>query len=191
MTGDQLIAHVRAGDVAHARALLDGGVPVDVRDEHDWTPLCWAAGSGDVAMLRLLLDRGADVCAAGADGRTPYQIAVAAGRRDAARVLKDAGAARGVDATSRDGGQTGDRPYCRAYELRELRRYAGWTEAPSADMDASGDDLTDDLVVFVHRDCSVTRTIWPHESMLFDGRSEDWRRFCRDTLRFDPDSFAS
>jgi hypothetical protein len=86
----------------------------------------------------------------------------------------------------------GERPYCRAYQLRDVRRFAGWTEPVPAEAETpTADLLSDDSVVFLHRDCSVTRTIWPREAILFAGGSEEWLRFCRDTLQFDPDSFAA
>ncbi len=184
MMGDmRFIDSVRAGDSDRARALLDEGSDVNARDEHEWTALCWAAGAGRTALVRLLLDRGADVCATGTDGRTPYQIAEAAGRLDVLPLLATEEAARGGACEARSSGRAAERPFCRAYPLRELRRFTEWTEPNGQGADA--DVLSDDTVVFLQRDGSVTRTVWPHEAVLFDGVSEAWQRFCAQELQRD------
>ncbi|HSD22143.1 MAG TPA: ankyrin repeat domain-containing protein, partial [Anaeromyxobacter sp.] len=64
---DQAIALVRAafqqaraGDADALRALLDRGVPADVRNEKGDSLLMLASYHGHVAAARLLLERGAD-----------------------------------------------------------------------------------------------------------------------------------
>lgn len=178
----QLIASVRAGDLGAVKAWLEGGGDVHARDEHGWSALAWAAGAGQAAVVALLLERGADARETGHDGRTPYQIALAAGRREAARILAEAEAAQGGGAP-----QATLRPYCRAYPSGELRRFPGWsgTEAPGAGS-PEADATADPRVVFLHRDLSVTRTIWPGEQLVFHSTSDEWRRFCAEALQFEP-----
>lgn len=170
-----LIEAVRRSDTASVRALVAGGVSLDERDEHDWTALCWAAGSGDLAMVELLLEGGSDPLAAAHGLRTPYDIALAAGHVDAARRLRTAEAAADPEAAAR----RAVRPYCKAYELAALRRFPRWRER-----DDGPEPLSDDSVVFIHQDLSVTRSMWHGEDVLFDSDEEDWRAFCRDELGF-------
>jgi hypothetical protein len=60
---DEMLRAVRQGDVAAVKALLDQGVPVDVKFRYDRTPLSFAADRGHLEVVKLLLDRGADVTA--------------------------------------------------------------------------------------------------------------------------------
>lgn len=181
MADQDLIASVRANDVAAVSSLLEQGVDIERRDEHGWTALCWAAGGGNAALAELLLVRGADVFGTGKDLRTPYKIALAAGHIDVARLLRQAEERRGGDAVATSSGQAATRPYCRAYPLKALRQYAGWREAAT-----DGEPLADDTVVFVHRDYSVTRSMWLREDVVFEGTSPDWQRFCVERLAFQP-----
>jgi uncharacterized protein len=176
----RLIELVKSRDHAALRAALADGASVSDRDDNDWSPLDWAAGDGDPTTIQLLLDHGADPTATGRELRTPYQIAVAAARMDAARLLRAAEEAADPQAAARHVW----RPYCKGYELRRLRRFAGWTEAPG------GDPLDDDSVVFLHDDLTVTRSIWPGEEVVFDTASEAWAAFCAGDLGFRvPDDF--
>ena len=59
--GSELHAAAREGDVAAARALIEGGVPVDAGDRYDNTGLMMASDRGHVEMVRYLLEAGADV----------------------------------------------------------------------------------------------------------------------------------
>jgi hypothetical protein len=179
----ELTASVRAGELERVRALLDGGADCERRDEDGWTALCWAAASGHVPIVRLLIERGADVFATTGDGRTPYLIAIAASRVDAARLLGVAEAARDASKAARSSGQAATRPYCRGYRLGELRRCPGWQERSNQDTRST---VSDDDIVFVHRDFSVTHSIWPNEAVIFDGDSAEWRRACAEQLGFRP-----
>jgi hypothetical protein len=60
---DEMLRAVRQGDVAAVKALLDQGVPVDVKFRYDRTPLSFAADRGHMEIVKLLLERGADVAA--------------------------------------------------------------------------------------------------------------------------------
>ena len=180
-----IISSVQAGDLIAVRALLDAGVDVHTRDEHDWTPLNWAAGRGDLEMVRLLLDRGADVYRVGRDQRTPYLIALAAGHAPVCRLLRD------VEAQGGDASQSSrrEKAYCKAYYLRDLRRWPDWREPESALplFSESGDPARpseDDDVVFIHQDFSVTKSMWHGEDVLLADASADFRSFCTNELGF-------
>ncbi|GLD99545.1 hypothetical protein PINS_up008271 [Pythium insidiosum] len=57
----QLLEAAKNGDVERVRSLLDEGVDVNARDDHDFCePLHLAAQGGHADVVRLLLDRGAD-----------------------------------------------------------------------------------------------------------------------------------
>jgi hypothetical protein len=51
-------------------------------------------------------------------------------------------------------------------------------------------DLSDDDVVFLHQDLSVTTSLWHNENILFNQRTPDWEEFCTTVLHFQvPDDF--
>lgn len=166
-----IIGAVRAGDLVEARSLLDAGADVHARDEHEWTPLNWAAGRGDMEMVRLLVERGADVYKVGRDERTPYLIALAAGHAPVARFLRD------IERRTGDPSQSSGREksYCKAYYSRDLRRWPAWSEK------ALG---ADDDVVFIHQDFTVTKSMWHGEDVLLGDVTAEWRQFCADELAF-------
>jgi hypothetical protein len=167
-----IIAAARSGDISAVDRLLGGGADVNERDEHGWTALNWAAGSDDARMVAALLERGADPTLTGRDNRTPLMIARAAGRAEAVAILTEAEQKRGVWKDPREG-----RPYCKAFLVGELRRFAEW---PPAGAGAGPDDQ----IVYLHHDFTVTRSMWHGEDVLFDATSPDWKAFCERTLAF-------
>ena len=171
MAEQSVIEAAKAGDAAAVERALLAGAGVDERDEQGWTALCWAAGAGEAALARLLIDRGADVTLTGTDGRTPLMIARAASRAEAADVLTAAEKARGV---WQDPAET--RRHCKGYRVAELRGYDGWS--------TGGDALSDEDVVYLHQDFTVTRSIWPGEQVIFADGAPEWRGYCENTLGF-------
>ncbi|MFZ5635064.1 MAG: ankyrin repeat domain-containing protein [Pseudomonadota bacterium] len=188
MAMDRLLECIRANDTDGVEAALDQGASVDTQDEHGWTPLCWAAGVGNADILRALLARGADPGHCGADRRTPYLIALAAGHREAARLLGEEERRRAADETVCSSLSGRDRPYCRAYPLDALARFPGWSRRDETlrDASASDDAEDDDGIVFLHRDFTVSRSIWAGESVVFDAVNDAWRAFCTQELGFSP-----
>ncbi|HKP10955.1 MAG TPA: ankyrin repeat domain-containing protein [Blastocatellia bacterium] len=184
----QLIDAVKAGDAVAAKELIASGIDVGQQDEQGWTPLNWAAGRGDIAIVKLLIENGADVFKVGRDQRTPYQIALAAGRVEVVEYLRQA-----EDRYPGDKPARVQRPYCKAYHLRDLRQFPTWAEVranwkaqPAADDGAGGQDaaLTDDDVVFIHQDFTVTQSMWHAENVIFDQVSREWEAYCTDVLNF-------
>ena len=51
---------VDSGNVAAARAALEQGAKVDVREDRGWTPLMLAARAGRIEIVKLLVEKGAD-----------------------------------------------------------------------------------------------------------------------------------
>jgi hypothetical protein len=72
--------------------------------------------------------------------------------------------------------------YCKAYHLRDLRQFPEWREA---DTDA-GTPLSDESIVYLWDDLTVVKSpIYPDKDVLWNAVTEDWQRFCRDTLHFE------
>lgn len=164
-----LIEAVKAGDVNRVQALIEDGEDLEKIDDYGWTALNWAAGRGDSVMVLLLLEAGANVVSSGRDLRTPYQIALAAAQVEVAILLQQAEQNSGI-ASERP-----VRPYCKAYPVQAFDQFPYW-QARQA--------MTDDSVVYLHQDFSVTASMWHGEDVVFDLISEDWRNYCRDQLGF-------
>jgi len=183
MGESRLIEAVRATEDHRVDELLAAGADPHERDEHGWTPLNWAAGKGNLEMVRRLLAAGASPFETGRDQRTPYMIALAAGHREIAKELRNAEDVSGMGKSSRV-----ERPYCRAYELGELRRFPGWSEVrlnwKSANGSRPPEKFDDDAVVFVHRDLTVTESMWHDENILFNEVTPAWQQYCTENLAF-------
>jgi hypothetical protein len=183
-----LIEAVKAGDSQRLETALANGADVNAAGpEQDWTALNYAAGRGDLGLVERLVGAGADVFRTGRDKRTPYQIAVAAGHAAVARYLAKAEAAAGGDTERISSRQSETRPYCKAYYLKELRRFAAWAQV-QAGPEAAG--LSDESVVFVHQDLTVTQSMFHREQVVVDRVTPEWRAFCATELGFKvPDDF--
>ena len=195
MSDGALIAAVKAGDKQKAEAEIAAGAEVNAPgSEQEWTALNFAAGKGDLAMVELLVKAGADVFKTGRDNRTPYKIAVAAGRAAVARYLATAEATAGGDTAKVSSRESETRPYCRAYQLKELRRYERWSES-KANWKAPADEaktvaFSDDDIVFLHQDLTVTQSMFHGENVIMGTVTPQWRTFCTDVLGFKvPDDF--
>ena len=89
---DALIVVAREGDLPAARALLDRGVNVNMKDNAGQTALGVAVYYGNLKMVQLLFDRGADVNAGRYDGVTALMIAAQNGYPGIVQYLLDRGA---------------------------------------------------------------------------------------------------
>src|SRR5262249_24608460 len=172
----RLIDAVKAENVVRVKELIDLGSDIDEQDEHGWTPLNWAAGRGDTELVRLLVERGADVFKVGRDLRTPYDIALAAGHVDVVKMLRQA-----EDAVEGEKPSRPERKYSKAYHLRSLRDFSGWKEISGQ---ADQHSLSDDDVVFIHQDHTVTKSMWHDENVIFNQVTPEWREFCANKLEF-------
>jgi hypothetical protein len=189
MADVQLIEAVKAGNLATVEALLSTGADIHQQDEQGWTPLNWAAGKGDMALVQLLLENGADVLHVGRDQRTPYMIALAAARIEVAKLLREAeDRAGGAQSQRRQ-----PRQYCKAFYLKDLRQFPGWNES-RINWRGPGDDnateereapgFSDQDVVFLHQDLTVTQSMWHNENVLFQQLTPAWEAFCATVLQF-------
>jgi ankyrin repeat protein len=186
MSGLQLIEAVKTDQLAKVEAALNSGADIHEQDEQGWTALNWAAGKGNLDVVKLLLARGADVFRVGRDQRTPYKIALAAKHVDIARLLKQT-----EQAVNGDVGDPSLANYARAYLLADLRKFSGWREEKinwkdvvPADENGHSHELSDNDVVFLHQDFTVTQLIWPGENVIFNQVTPEWREFCAQELQF-------
>lgn len=171
MSQMEFIEAIRSGNRSSVEEMIKAGIDLSQQDKQGWTPLNWAAGSGHLEMVELLLENGADPLAVGRDLRTPQMVALAAGHVEVVKRLRRA------EATAKDGApEISDRRYCTAFHLSDLRRYSAW----SSDIQ----DLSDEDVVFLHGDYTVTKSIWTGEDVVFDKVTDDWKEFCKNDLRF-------
>jgi hypothetical protein len=192
---EALIQAVKDGDKQKAEAEMAAGADVNAPSpEQEWTALNHASGKGDLAIVDLLVRGGADVFKTGRDNRTPYQIAVAAGHADVARYLAAAEAAAGGDTQQTSSRQSETRPYCKAYYLKDLRRFAAWTESrtnwKTGPDDTPATGFADDDIVFLHQDLTVTQSMFHNENVIMGTVTPQWRAFCATELGFKvPDDF--
>ncbi|MGA9773063.1 MAG: ankyrin repeat domain-containing protein [Blastocatellia bacterium] len=186
----QLIEAVKNRNAAKINELIQSGVDVNEQDEQGWTALNWAAGRGDLETVKLLVENGADIYKVGRDMRIPYLIALAAGHADVVRFLRDAESSFPGEAPPRP-----ERQYCKAYHLKSLRQYADWSESrinwkeKKADSDpktsqAEDNSFSEDDVVFLHQDYTVTESMWHNENVIFNQVTSDWKEFCTYNLNF-------
>ena len=93
-----LISAVTTGDTETVVYLLDGGVPIDTKDDEGMSLLHLAAQGGHVTTMRLLIRRGCDVDSVDSRGFTPLHCAlhVVSGKTEAVRELIKFGAAKSV-----------------------------------------------------------------------------------------------
>jgi uncharacterized protein len=181
-----VIEAIKNNDYATAELLISKGADVNQQDEQGWTALNFAAGKGDLAAVKLLVESGADVFKVGRDLRTPYKIALAAGRVSVVKYLMEVEDRRFGEPLVRKA-----RRYSKAYYLKDLRAYPAWSESrinwkekSENGQDASGGDFTDDKIVFIHQDLTVTESVWHNENVIFNNVGSAWEEFCVNSLNF-------
>lgn len=189
MKNTELIDAVKSDSFADVVRLLDMGADVNEKgSEQEWSALNFAAGKGNLEIVKLLVSRGANPFQTGRDKRTPYKIAIAASRVAVAKYLMEAEEKAGGDVNAISSREGDNRPYCKAYYLKDLRKYANWTESKInwKEMDAVDEKEKALLaeIAFIHQDFTVTQSIWHGECVLFEKVEEEWKRFCLNTLQF-------
>jgi hypothetical protein len=74
------------------------------------------------------------------------------------------------------------RTYCKAYHVKDLRQFPGWSERAKEDEA----HLADEAVVYLWDDFTVVTTpVSSEPDMLWDQVTPDWQEFCQMTLRFE------
>lgn len=98
----QLISAAAQNDVASVREAINGGAPVDTRDDQGRTSLLIATHANAVETARLLISLGADVNAKDRIEDSPFLYAGAEGRLEILKMTVEAGA--DLKSTNRYGG---------------------------------------------------------------------------------------
>ena len=73
------------------------------------------------------------------------------------------------------------RKYCKAYYLKDLRQFRGWTEK----REENESELSDDEVVYLWDDFTVVRSPVLPGGVIFDEVTSQWQDFCQTTLKFE------
>jgi hypothetical protein len=73
------------------------------------------------------------------------------------------------------------RKYCKAYLLRDLRRFSAWT----AKDEMSEEKLSDNDVVYLWDDLTVSKSPFiADKDLMFDAATPEWQNFCLTALQF-------
>lgn len=90
--------------------------------------------------------------------------------------------------------------YCKAYPLVRFRAFPDWSERPrnaGTETQTGGAkatqlpyQLTDDSMLYLQENLSVTYGIYKDEQVVFDQISPQWEEFCRSELKFEVPDFA-
>ena len=92
--------------------------------------------------------------------------------------------------------------YCKAYSVKKLREFSGWTErAENARKEkqkgADGKEvevtriLTDNDYLYLQENHVVTDGIFKDENIIFDQVTPEWIVYCHEVLKFEIPSYAS
>jgi hypothetical protein len=90
--------------------------------------------------------------------------------------------------------------YCKAYPIKSLREFAGWTEnvANARPAEAGEDEtdgagprvLTEDDFLYLQENYVVTDGIFIDENIIFESSTPEWIDFCRNALAFEVPEYA-
>lgn len=84
--------------------------------------------------------------------------------------------------------------YCKAYLVSDLNKYSGWDpdldnlrqpepEKPDEEVEKRT-QLEDDDILYMQEDLTVTDGIFKDEHVVFTDDSDEWKKFCEETLEF-------
>lgn len=90
--------------------------------------------------------------------------------------------------------------YCKAYSLKKLREFGGWTEkaknARKGKKEVDGKEvqvireLTDDDYLYLQENYVVTDSIFKDENVIFDDVTPEWIKYCQEVLKFEIPDYA-
>ena len=83
--------------------------------------------------------------------------------------------------------------YCKAYVVKDLRRYSDWSEdldnlQPEQNEDGDTTErtsLSDDDILYLQENYVVTDGIFKDEHIVFDKVTDAWKTFCTEELKFE------
>lgn len=79
--------------------------------------------------------------------------------------------------------------YSKAYVAEQFRQFPGWSEkiAPAQVSPADEAETRSVEYFFLHDNYVVTSGVFKDADIAFDAISDEWRAFCHNVLRFNPD----
>jgi hypothetical protein len=80
--------------------------------------------------------------------------------------------------------------YSKAYVAEQFRQYPEWSEKTTPAQVSAGDETTAETesvqYFFLHDNYVVTSGVFRDENIAFDSITDEWRDFCHNVLRFNP-----
>lgn len=73
------------------------------------------------------------------------------------------------------------RRYCKAYKLKDLRQFSGWSEK----REQNDLELSDDDICYLWDDFTVVKSPVQDKNVLFDAVTPEWQQFCKTVLKFE------
>lgn len=70
--------------------------------------------------------------------------------------------------------------YCRAYELRKLSEFSGWSEGCR-----SLEGAPPTQILYLWEDLTVTSSCFDSATVVYGARTPEWERFCAAVLQFE------
>jgi hypothetical protein len=70
--------------------------------------------------------------------------------------------------------------YCKAYKLKDVQQFSGWTVKP----EESAQEVTDDDICYLWDDYTVVKSPIQPGGVLYDTITPAWKEFCHTTLKF-------
>src|SRR5262245_28159568 len=91
--------------------------------------------------------------------------------------------------------------YCKAYVASSLRTYPGWQEnldqlrketkfEEGKEVEIPRTQLLDDDVLYLQENYVVTDGIFKDRNIIFGNVTDDWKKFCAETLKFEIPDYA-
>lgn len=76
--------------------------------------------------------------------------------------------------------------YCKAYYASQIKKYANWEAnlIRSTNNKETQSSITDDDVLFLHENYTVTDGIFSNENIVFDSVTPEWKKFCDEILGY-------
>lgn len=83
--------------------------------------------------------------------------------------------------------------YCKAYPLTRLEEWPEWKAKvkPNVSPARTGDADKGETYAFLQENYTATTGVFIDQDILFDDVTQEWIRFCNETLQFEPSKFST
>jgi hypothetical protein len=72
------------------------------------------------------------------------------------------------------------RNYCKAYYLKDLRKFSGWKELERPD----SAELNDESIIYLQDNFTVVKDCFEEEDYIYNDVTPEWKEFCEKELQF-------